>query len=255
MSPPSSGGHALVLSNLLLFNRVWIIAVSILIEHVSQDVLGVFKTFDHFEIGTVHCTSKRISSSLSPFINIGNNFSFRAQHDLSVVLKINLDNFIRQSKHNCMAGAHPFFNVDDVCNFTFGRYNLISWLFIWFWFGWALQVTSEVLQQSYLLLECWRVLNYCVLFANILPIGGPSFNVVEVETVRIKHNFSCIVEEHTHRLVAQVVSKPVFAWIIDPLLDPDLFLNLSFDFFLLCIWSSHWTTLTGLTGIVGFTIC
>jgi hypothetical protein len=172
-----------------------------------------------------------------------------------VVLKVDLHYLVRQTEHYSVTSAHPLFNIDNICYFTLWGNDLVCRLFIWFWFSRALQVTSKVLQKGYFLLECWWVFNNCVLLADILSIRGSSLNVIEVEAVRIKNNFSCVVEEHADRLVAQVIPKSILTRIINPFFNPHFFLQWSLHFFRFSIWSSHWTTLACLARISWLAVC
>ena len=70
------------------------LAGAVLIEHVGQDVLCVLEAFDHLQVGRVHSTAKGISSALTPLIHVGDNLGLAREHDLSVVLEVDLDHFI-----------------------------------------------------------------------------------------------------------------------------------------------------------------
>jgi hypothetical protein len=68
--------------------------VDIRIEHVCQNVLGILQPLDHFKIGGFHCATKRVGLSLPSLVNISHKLGLRAEHDFSMVLEVNLDNFV-----------------------------------------------------------------------------------------------------------------------------------------------------------------
>lgn len=64
------------------------------VEHVSQDVLGVLKSLDHFEVCRLHCTVERIRRPFSLFVDISNDFGLRTKHDFCVVLEVHLHDLV-----------------------------------------------------------------------------------------------------------------------------------------------------------------
>ena len=85
-----------------------------------------------------------------------------------------------------MAGPHPLFNIDDILNYAFRDLIRVNWRgFISLGLLAALQIASEMLQKSYLLLQFFRVLCKSIFFADVLTISASSLIVVKVITVRI----------------------------------------------------------------------
>lgn len=171
---------------------------SILIQHVSEDILGVLETFDHLQVGAVHGRSKRVGGAFTTLVNVGHDLGLRAQHDLSVILEVHLDHFVGKAEHNRVSCAHPLLHIDHVCDLALGSHHLLCRLFVGLGFGRALEVASEVLQQGNFLLERGRVLNDSVLLADVLAVGSAPLDVVEVEAVGVQHDLGRVVEKHTN---------------------------------------------------------
>jgi hypothetical protein len=52
------------------------------------------------------------SLSLALFVHICDQPAFRIKQDLCMILEIYLNYLIAKAEHNCMLGAHPFFNIN-----------------------------------------------------------------------------------------------------------------------------------------------
>ncbi len=70
------------------------LASVVLIKHVSENVLRVFESLHHFQVGAIHSRAKWISSAFTSLVHVGHNFGLRAQHDLSVILEVHLNDFV-----------------------------------------------------------------------------------------------------------------------------------------------------------------
>jgi len=185
------------------------LASTILVQHVSQDVLGVLKTLHHLEVGGVHRATQRVGSAFTALVHVGDDLCLAREHDLRVVLEVDLHDLVRQTEHDGVPRAHPLLHVDDVGDLTLGCLHVLDGLLVGLGLLAALEVTSEVLEEGDLLLERRREVLDVVLLANVLAIGLPSLNVVKVVAVRVEHDLGGIVEEHANRSVRQVVAQAV----------------------------------------------
>ena len=132
-----------------------------------------------------------------------------------------------------MSSTHPLFNIDDISYPSLWLDKIFRNFLIRFWLVSSFEIASEVLKEcDFLLKSRWIVLQ-SILFANILTIYSSTLHVVEMEAVRIKHDFGCIVEEHSSWLVAEMVPETIFTWVINPFLHPYFFASFAiyFDFF------------------------
>lgn len=66
-----------------------------------------------------------------------------------MILEVDLDNFVGESEHDCVFGAHPLLDVDRAAG---GRRSLLFLVL-----GHTLQVTLEVLQEGYFLVQVFRL--------------------------------------------------------------------------------------------------
>ena len=170
------------------------------VEHVRQNVLGVLESLHHLQVGRLHCTRQRISAPLSFLVDICDNLGLRGEHDLCVVLEVDLDHFIGESEHDSMSSPHPLLHIDDFNDLALLRREV---LFIrlhnrcTFWqlivihslaLLIAFEVASEMLEESDFLLELLWILSQVVLLANILAVATPTLHVVEVESIWIQNN-------------------------------------------------------------------
>lgn len=195
------------------------------VEHVSKDVLGVLETLDHLEVGRLHGAVKGIGATLALFVDVGDHLGLATEHDLGVVLEVDLHHLVREAEHDGVPSAHPLLHVHDVFHLAFFRAFALSVLLhhrlrllV------ALKVRPEVLQQGNLLLQLFGVLGESVRLANILPITGAALHVVDVMTVRVENDLCGVIEENTCCLVAQVVAQAVLGRVVNPLLHPNLVL-------------------------------
>ena len=81
---------------------------------MCEDVLGVLQTLHHLKVGRFHGAVEWIGAPLTLLVDIGDDLGLRAQHDLRVILEVNLNYLVRESEHNGMSRAHPLLHVDDV---------------------------------------------------------------------------------------------------------------------------------------------
>ena len=140
-----------------------------------------------------------------------------------MILEVNLNDFVRETEHNCMPCSHPLFNVDDIFHLSFRDFltwNYLSRL-ICFWFLTAFKVASEMLKQSYFFLQLFWILRQIIFFSYILTICTSSLIIVEMITVRIKNNFCWIIEVYASCLIWKIISKAVLWRIINPFFDPN----------------------------------
>ena len=91
---------------------------SVLIEHVSQDVLRVLQALNHFQVCRLHSRVEGVGASLSAFVYICYYLGLRTEHDLCVILEVDLYNFVWQTEHDSMSCSHPFLNIHDFFYFT-----------------------------------------------------------------------------------------------------------------------------------------
>ena len=74
-----------------------------------------------------------------------------------MILEVNLYNFIGESKHDCMPGTHPFFNINYIFNFPNFRCFRVIFLKHCFRFVMTFKITPEMLKKSDFLLEFFWV--------------------------------------------------------------------------------------------------
>jgi hypothetical protein len=79
---------------------------------VSKDILGVFKSLSHLCVIAFESMIERQSLSLSLFVYICHKSTFRVEKNFCVILEIDLDNLVAQSKHNSVLGSHPFLHIN-----------------------------------------------------------------------------------------------------------------------------------------------
>ena len=79
---------------------------------MSQDVLGVLQPLCHFCVIAVQRLVQRHRRPLSLLVNIGHVSVLRVEKNLSVVLEVNLNNFVAEAEHNGMLCPHPLLHVD-----------------------------------------------------------------------------------------------------------------------------------------------
>ena len=61
---------------------------------MCEDILSVAKSLDHLSVGGLHGATQRIGTPLSLLVYIGNHLRFATEHDLSMILKVDLNNLI-----------------------------------------------------------------------------------------------------------------------------------------------------------------
>lgn len=118
--------------------------VCILIEHVSQDVLGVLEALDHLQVGALHGCVERVGVALTTLVDVGDDLGLTAQHDFSVILEVDLHHLVGEAEHDGMAGAHPLLHINHVSQaalLRFWRHSLLVGLRLLT----ALKVATEVL--------------------------------------------------------------------------------------------------------------
>ena len=130
-----------------------------------------------------------------------------------MILKIDLNNFVRKSKHNCMSRSHPFLHINHVLNDSILRFSLlflsvvclckvrleffsfflvllsVCWLFI------SIEIRSKMLKKSNFLLKILWIVCQRIFFSDILLIACSSLIVVKVMSSRIKNNFGGVIKE------------------------------------------------------------
>ena len=132
-----------------------------------------------------------------------------------MILKIDLNNLVGKSKHNCMSCSHPFLNVDDVLNDSLLRFSLLFFPIVCFckvrlkflsfflvlfsvcWLFICVKIRSKMLKKGYFLLKILWIVCESIFFTDVLLIACSSFVIVKVMTSRIKNNFSGIIKEDT----------------------------------------------------------
>jgi len=119
---------------------------------MRQNVLRVLKSFYHLQVRRLHSRVERIGASFSALIHIGHNLGLRAQHNLGVILEVNLDNFVGKTEHDGMPRAHPFLNVNNILYATLSALDLFRHLSVGVGLFSAFKIAAEVLEQSHFLL-------------------------------------------------------------------------------------------------------
>jgi len=196
----------------------------VLVQHVGQDVLSVLQTLHHLEVSRLHGRIQRVGASLSALVDVGDDLSLRAEHDFGVVLEVDLHHLVGKSKHDSMSSAHPLLDIDYVGDLPALLGEVLRNLLVGLGLLGSLEVASEMLEKSHLLLQVSGVFGQSVLFADVLAIGTATLHVVKVEAVGVKNDLGGVVEEHTGCFVAQVVPEAVLGGVIDPFLNPHFIL-------------------------------
>ena len=113
---------------------------------MRQDVLRIFESLDHFQVSRLHGRVKRVGAPLSALVHVGHHLGLRAEHDLSMVLEVDLDDFVGQTEHDSVPCAHPLLDIYDILDASRSISHLIGHLGVGVRFFRTLQVASEVLQ-------------------------------------------------------------------------------------------------------------
>lgn len=206
----------------------WILLL-VVVEHVRENVLGILQSLGHLCIVAVQCLIKWHCRSLTLLVDVGHISVFRVQKDFSVILKVNLHDFIAQTEHNSMLGPHPLLDihrtwgilllVSNVLFISLNKLLLFNWVIV------LLEIGFEVLQESHLFLELFGEVSKVVLRHHILLFicsDGLSFVVVELVACRLSHYFGGVIEEDTSTQVWKKVSESVLGGVVNPLGDPNL---------------------------------
>ena len=106
-----------------------------------------------------------------------------------MVLEVDLYDLVGQPEHDCVSCPHPLLDIYDLLS---GSGWLICWALLTFLLLLiftrlraislltALQIRSEMLEQSDLLVQLLRVIFESVTLAHVLLVAGTSLKVVEV---------------------------------------------------------------------------
>jgi len=132
---------------------------------MGKDLFSVLETLSHFSIGTFQGCSEGVVTSFSFLVDIGYHLILGTKMDFRLIGKVYLNYLVTQSEHDGMTGLHPFLHIDRRCPLSIipihstltilDRARLIgkriegsirSLRLLTF------QITTEVLQQGYLLL-------------------------------------------------------------------------------------------------------
>ena len=124
----ADGSHRVLVDTWGARVRLSVQVAGVLVQHMSQDVLGVLQTLDHFKVGRLHGRVQGVGASLSTLVNIGDNLGLGAEHDLRVVLEVDLHDLIAQAEHDRVPCAHPLLYVDHVLDTALPTLNLIRHL-------------------------------------------------------------------------------------------------------------------------------
>lgn len=127
------------------------------------------------------------------FVDLCYYTCFTTQNNLGMILEVNLNNFVAESKHNCVFSPHPLFDID--------RRLRRSELFVVVWH--PLQLALEVLQQCHFLVEVFGLILEGVFTAHVMFFRRPPFHLVESVRVMFQDHFGRIVEEYSRGPVAE----------------------------------------------------
>lgn len=92
---------------------------------MRQDVLGVFQALGHLLIVGVERLTQWHNGPLTLLVHVSDQSVIRVEQDLGMILEVNLYNFVAETEHDGVTGAHPFLHVDRA--------------------GWRLQVLQVIL--------------------------------------------------------------------------------------------------------------
>lgn len=110
----ADGSHRVLVDTWGARVRLSVQVAGVLVQHMSQDVLGVLQTLDHFKVGRLHGRVQGVGASLSTLVDIGDNLGLGAEHDLCVILEVDLHHLVGESEHDSVSSTHPLLHVDHV---------------------------------------------------------------------------------------------------------------------------------------------
>lgn len=196
---------------------------------MGQDVLCVLQSFRHFRIVAVKGLVERHSRSLALLIDIGHVSVLRVEQYFSVILEVNLDDFVAESEHDGMLGPHPFLDVHGAWRILqlVGLVHLVSLdqLLLFLWIVVLLEVRLEVLKQCDFLLKLLRVAGEVVLLHHVLLLVGCdcfALVVVELRAAGLGDDLRRIVEEDACGHVGEKIAEAVLGRVVNPLGYPHL---------------------------------
>lgn len=112
-----------------------------------------------------------MSASPALLVDLGHHFGLTAEHDLRVVLEVDLNCLVGKSEHDRMSCAHPLFHL----------HRLGALYPLWHPLGPvpALQLTLEVLEQRELLVKLLGVVFVEICYAFFVLVSRAAFEVFE----------------------------------------------------------------------------
>ena len=182
--------------------RVRFSGIDISVEHVCEYIFGVLETFNHLEVGGLHGAAEGVGLSLAALVDVLDELSLAAQHDLCMILEVHLHHLVREAEHHCVPGAHPLFHIHDVLHLTLRELVGVHWgRLVGFGLFTPFKVASEVLEKRNFLLQFLGVFSEGIFFANILSVGTSSLVIVKMIAVRIEYNLGGVVKIDSGRFI------------------------------------------------------
>ena len=144
---------------------------------MGEDILGVLESLGHFCVGAFKSCRERVVCSGSCAVYVSDHFILRGKEDFCFILERHLDDFVRESKHNCVLSFHPLFHIH------------VGLIVRWILLGIDLHVLSlhlffevafKVGKESDFLLHFSGVIFQVELLHEILSVIAESFNVFNV---------------------------------------------------------------------------
>jgi len=126
-----------------------------------------------------------------------------------------------------MFGLHPLLDV---------AISPISWVFVEIDLIVSIKVVSEVLKKSHLLLELsfGRILAHFIRGDRVSFVSCFFLDVLEVLAIFVNNDFGWVIEIDTCWAVWKEITQPIFCWVVNPLLDMNLWMD---DSLIFLVWA------------------
>lgn len=145
-------------------------------------------------------------------VDLGHHAGLTAEDDLSVVLEVDLHDFVGESEHDCVFGAHPLLDLDFALGG--GRLDELHVLVS------AVQLTFEVLQQSHFFVQIFGVLLDVLFLRVVVALCSAALDLVKNFGFRLHDDFGGVVEEYSAGSVGKQLAEALLGTLVDPFAHP-----------------------------------
>lgn len=87
--------------------------MSVVVEHVRENVLCVFQTLRHLSVVAFKSLVERKRGALSLLIDVSDEAAFRVQQNFSMILEADLHDLVTEAEHDRMLCPHPLLHIHD----------------------------------------------------------------------------------------------------------------------------------------------